>query len=90
MQEEPDTEIEKGVFFTANGKEDVVQRGLDLVREAIEEASHREWLSSGKSCAIKYKGDVFVESKSGKNGIRRALIDDPDKLKTLIDALNRG
>lgn len=83
------TSYERGVYFTANGRERGVDKGLDLVREAVAEADHRGWLKkSGKSYKIKRGSKLLCATKNGEAGLLHKLRTDPDVLCLLVGALN--
>jgi len=84
------TTFERGIFFTANGKESGTPLGLDLVREAYHEAKYRGWVAaSGKSVVISSGKKTLLKTKHGTAGALKVLKKDDEKLMTLVDALNK-
>jgi len=87
------TTFEEGVFYTSNGKGDV-PKGLDLVREAVEEALLRKLLRSRKRRKIDYMmievdGETTFEVRGGKSDVRELLSSDPEEFERFVGILNR-
>jgi len=87
------TSLATGYLYTANGAGDM-PKGLDLVREALEEAKEREVLRVAKDKKGRKVVRAVVEGRTafsvrgGWEDAREALRDDPEKLRVLVDGLN--
>ena len=82
------TTFEKACFFTANGKGDV-EKGLDLVREAIEEAKQRGVLKQRKNkiAAVFGDEDVFIVD-GGWEDVREELMKNQELFGRFVFMLN--
>ena len=77
-------------LFTSNGEDDV-PKGLDYVREAIEESKERGVLVKVPKkdiIAAKFGGERLFSVRGGWEDVRQKLQGDPELLTKFIDALN--
>lgn len=81
------TTYEKGTFFTSNGRGDM-PKGLDLVREVIEEAKEREWLKKEKEAISVEAPGLVYEVEGGWSDLREFLMENPREFKKLVKKLN--
>ena len=87
------TTNQSGSFFTGTGEGDTPP-GLDLHREAMEEASVRDVLKSQKRSKMDYMVATFGEEeilaiRGGKEDFRKHLIENPDEFEKFVDYLNK-
>jgi len=94
------TSYSKASFFTSNGEGDM-PKGLDHVREAIEEArEHREGIFVKKTVTNKktdkkkniiearFDGEALFKVDGGWEDVRRALIEQPELFESFVEKLN--
>ena len=82
------TALEKGLFFTSNGKGNIL-KGLDLVREAIEEGRYREVVKKNNSFVSCSVGNFDLELDGGWADLREYFTENEMELKKFVNALNK-
>lgn len=78
------TMMERGIFFTANGRDS--DKGLDLVREALAEAEQRGWIDNGRK--LMFGKRTFLKAK-GKESMLKRLRKEDKLHRDLVAELNR-
>jgi hypothetical protein len=85
------TSYEEASLFTSNGRGDL-PKGLDLVREAVEEGKASGYIKSGKSdgksCMKVCVGDLNWAVEGGEEDVRNYLRDDANAFGELVSAMN--
>lgn len=81
------TSLEKGSFFTSNGKGDL-PKGLDLVRESIEEGKNRGCVvkKNGLVCSV---GKYYLEIDGGWADLREYFMENKREFNKYVNALNK-
>jgi RecA/RadA recombinase len=82
------TTYEEFHLFTSNGFGSV-PKGLDLVRDAVEEAKHRGWVTKRDNAVVVKKDKaVLLKVRGGWANLRERLLKDEESLGKLVGALN--
>ncbi len=80
-------EYAKGVFYTSNGNGSMPV-GIDLIREAIEEAKLRKSLIRKESIMKISLGEYHFQLGGGWETLRRFFMENKDEFTEFVDALN--